>query len=146
MKLNIINGSEIKKEVPNNNHRYIKLTKQDFEKLTSIRFISDKIKFSLVQNDQNIELSLPKLRNPKSIEEPAMKELIDCVTVWGFQKYANYLEQGRYRAKAEKMLLEEIDYQNEIQRLDNEVEELSQEKQYLIRELAKYKEKYGESI
>jgi peptidoglycan hydrolase CwlO-like protein len=56
------------------------------------------------------------------------------------------LEQGRYRAKAEKMLLEEIDYQNEIQRLDNEVEELSQEKQYLIRELAKYKEKYGESI
>lgn len=138
-KLNVVNGSEIKKELPNANLRYIKLTKQEFEKFTSIRFVSDKIRFTVEGNSRYIELNLPELRNPKTANEPAFKELVDCITIWGFQKYTNYVEQGRFRAKAEKLELEEVDYQNEIQRLDNKVEELENEKEFLIQEVERLK-------
>jgi hypothetical protein len=123
----VINGSDIKKEIPSNNNKYIKLNNHDFDKLKSLRFIDSRIGFNYIQNDRMLTLDLPKIRDKKLVNEPAFKTMEYCLLTYGFWKYQGVIDNIKYKKRFENQTLEVEDYQNEIIRQDLIIEELQNE-------------------
>lgn len=123
----VINGADIKKEIPNNNNKYIKLNNHEFDKLKSLRFIDSRIGFSYIGTDRMLTLDLPKLKSNKTLEEPAFKVMEYCLLTYGFWKYQGVIDNIKFKKKFENQTLEVEDYQNEILRQDMIIEELQNE-------------------
>lgn len=131
MKIEIIDGKFITKERPDNNYKYLKTTNENFRKLSSLKFLDSRVSFKIIDNDRQIGLDLPALNNPKTINEPALKVLIDCMTIYGFNQWRYRFEKPHLKSKFNAATAEIADYQQEIERLDAENEALLEENKLL---------------
>lgn len=120
MNIEIIDGKDIKKQSADNNYKFLKVNRQDYSRLTNLRFLDDRLGFKLADHDRQITLDLPKLLYDKTLKEPAFKVLVDCMTIYGLYNWRYKFEKPKLKTEFNKATAEIADYQEEINRLDNE--------------------------
>jgi FtsZ-binding cell division protein ZapB len=140
MKIEVIHGKDIKKQSADNNYVYLKATRQNYTRLSNLRFLDDRLGFKLADNDRQITLDLPKLLYDKTLREPAFKTLVDCMTIYGLYNWRYKFEKPKLKSAFNKATAEIADYQEEIDRLDQENETLKSQLNELKEQLAAAKE------